>query len=66
MQRTFNNKITFIEKLFNEVCYEFTSFQNTDLIQTFFKSNFSFICKNYSFNDFKQYCHDANDDEIII
>ena len=45
MQRTFNNEITFIEKSFNEICYEFISFQSTNLIQTFFKSNFLFIAK---------------------
>ena len=32
MQKTFNNCIISIEKSFNEICYEFTSLRNTNLI----------------------------------
>ena len=31
MQRTINNDISFIDKSFNEICYDFISTINTDL-----------------------------------
>lgn len=37
IQRTFNNETIFIEKTFNEMCYDFTSLQNTDLLKLFAK-----------------------------
>ena len=33
IQRTFNNSISSIEKIFNEICYDFTSLQSLDLLK---------------------------------
>ena len=41
MQRNFNNAITFTDKSSNEICYEFTSFQNSNLIRSITFSTFS-------------------------
>ena len=41
MQRNFNNAITFTDKSSNEICYEFISFQNSNLIRSITFSTFS-------------------------
>ena len=43
MQRVFHNSIINIEKSLNEVCYDFTSLRNSNLIaQNIIKTNISF------------------------
>ena len=42
LQRNFNNSITSTDKFFNEICYEFTSLQNSDLVRSVASEIFSF------------------------
>ena len=42
MQRTINNSTSFTDKSFNEICYEFTSINNTNLLR------FNSIIKSFS------------------
>ena len=42
MSRIFNTSFTNIEKSFNDICYEFTSLRNTNLILQNSKKIFSF------------------------
>ena len=33
IQRTFNNSVSSIDKILNEICYDFTSLQSLDLLK---------------------------------
>ena len=45
MQRNFNNAITFTDQSSNEICYEFISFQSSNLIRSITFSTFSSLIK---------------------
>ena len=45
MQRNFNNAITLTDKSWNEICYEFISFQSSNLIRSITFSTFSLSIK---------------------